>query len=54
MSCLCDSYWGAGCQWVFIVSYPTSCNYNITGGCKYTSWNYTIHCFASNWTLDIN
>jgi hypothetical protein len=37
-----------------MVRYPTACNYNITWWNKYTDWNYTIHCFISDWTLTIN
>jgi hypothetical protein len=39
---------------VFILRYPTSAWYNMTWGCKYTCWNYTIHCFTSDWTLTVN
>lgn len=46
--------WGSWCQWIFILRYPTACWYSITWGTCYTCWDYTIHCFTSNWTLTIN
>ena len=42
--------------WVVILRYKTdgSCWINCaTGGCKYTCWNYTIHCFTCDWTFSI-
>lgn len=45
---------GSWYQWIFIVRYPTACWYNIEWGCKYTCWDYTIHCFTANWTLTVN
>ncbi len=42
------------CQWVFIIRYPTACWHNITWWIKYVCWDYTIHCFTSNWTLTVN
>lgn len=49
----CVSWW-CWKAWIFVLRYPTSCWYDITGGCKYTSWTYTVHCFTSNGTLTIN
>ena len=43
--------WASWCQWVFIVRYPTVCWYSIDWWCKYECWDYTIHCFTSDWTL---
>ena len=46
--------WWAWCQWVVIIRYKTdgSCGVSpsSTWGCKYTCWNYTIHCFCTVWT----
>lgn len=47
------SYW----QWksgIFIVSYPSSCWYNITWGTKYLCNWKCIHCFTWNGTLTIS
>lgn len=41
----------AWCQWIFVVRYPTACNYNISWWCKYTCGDYTIHCFTSDGAL---
>ena len=46
--------WWNGANGIFIARYPTACWYNITWGCKYTCGDYTIHCFTSNWTLEIH
>lgn len=43
----CYQYW-KWCQGIVIVRYPTECWYNITWWCKYTCWDYTIHCFTQN------
>ena len=42
------SNWAGG---IFILRYPTACWYSLTGGCKYTCWNYTIHCFTKSWAI---
>ena len=47
-------YWWYWCPWVFILRYPTSCWYDMSGWTKYTCWDYTIHCFTSSWTLTVN
>lgn len=47
------SYWNWA-SWIFILRYPTSSWYDLTGWCKYTCWNYTIHCFTSSWDLIVN
>lgn len=44
---------GNGYQWIFILRYPTSCDYDIGGGCKYKCWDYTIHCFTENGCLKL-
>lgn len=44
----------AWCQWIFVLRYPTACWYNISWWTKYTCWDYTIHCFTSNWTLTVS
>ena len=46
--------WWNWYQWVFILRYPTACWYDISGWTCYTCWDYTIHCFTSNWTLTVN
>jgi len=53
-SCTVCKKWGNGCQGVFILKYPTACWYSVSWWTTYTSWNYTIHCFTSDWTLTIN
>lgn len=50
----CKCPWWNGADGIFIARYPTACWYNITWGCKYTCGDYTIHCFTSNWTLEIH
>lgn len=51
--CRCRHWWN-WYQWVFIARYPSGCWYDITWWTKYTCWDYTIHCFTSDWTLTIN
>lgn len=46
--------WWAWCKWVVFVCYLISCWYDVTWWCKYTCWDYTIHCFTSDWTLTVN
>ena len=46
-------WWNWG-WWVAIFRYPTECWYNIEWWCKYTCWDYTIHCFTSNGTLTVS
>lgn len=48
-----NTYWWNWCQWIFIIRYPTACNYCISWGTKYTCWDYTIHCFTSSWPLTV-
>lgn len=46
-------YW---CDWIVVVRYKTdwSCWFShATWGCKYTCWDYTIHCFTSSDTFCI-
>ena len=45
--------WWNWCQWIFVLRYPSSCNYQITWGSKYLCNWYCIHCFTSDWTLCI-
>lgn len=50
-TCWCDWY-----QWLVVVRYPNDWSYWIkcaTGGTVSTCWDYTIHCFTSNWTFCI-
>lgn len=52
--CWNNCCWYAGCQWVFILRYPTACEYCVSwGNCVYTCGDYTIHCFTSNGTLKV-
>lgn len=53
----CWSWWGncaTWAGWILILRYPTACWYNVTWWTKYTCWDYTIHCFTSNWCLCFN
>lgn len=50
----CCVAWWNWANWVFILRYPTACGYSITWGTCYICWNYTIHCFTSNWTLTVS
>ena len=47
--------WWNWCQWVVILRYKTDWTCWIkpssTWWCKYTCWEYTIHCFTSSWTF---
>ena len=49
-----NSWWWAWCQWIAIIRYPTACWYDMSGWCKYTCGDYTIHCFTSDGTLSVN
>ena len=44
--------WCSWCQWIVILRYHTDWSDWITNesswGCKYTCWEYTIHCFTTN------
>ena len=46
------SWWRWG-NWLAVFRYPTACWYNVTGWCKYTCWDYTIHCFTESWCLEL-
>lgn len=38
--------------WYATISYPTNWSYWITDaawGCKYTSWDYKVHCYTEDW-----
>lgn len=46
-----NNNWWLGANWIVVVRYPTDWSYWITdatGWCKYTCWDYTIHCFTQN------
>lgn len=46
--------WGNWCQWVFIISYPNNCWYNINWwDCCYECDGKCIHIFLSDWTLTV-
>lgn len=47
--------WWAWANWIVIVRYKTNwCHIKWANwGCKYVCWEYTIHCFTSNWNFEV-
>lgn len=45
--------WWSWFSWFVWISYPTECWYDIEWWIKWTSWDYTYHCFRSSWTLTV-
>lgn len=56
-TCWSWGWWGNPCwcnptswaDWVVIIRYPTAMWDTSWWGCKYTCWDYTIHCFTLDW-----
>ena len=50
-----SSSWTAWGNWLVIIRYKTSWSHIIWANwwCKYVCWDYTIHCFTSNWTFEV-